>query len=109
MARPKKGEKGYAEANAKWKRTMLERYGKEGWRALMQKAGRAGGSMSSGGGFASDIVGKDGLTGRERSRIAGQKGGKISKRGYNVIKEGKKIKYVSQKTGRTLRKKKGER
>lgn len=33
------------------------------------------------GGFASDKVGADGLSGRERARIAGQKGGRKSRRG----------------------------
>lgn len=32
------------------------------------------------GGFASQKVGKDGLTGRERARLAGSKGGKKSRR-----------------------------
>jgi len=43
--------------------------------------GRKGGKASSNGGFASTVVGKDGLTGAERARIAGSKGGTISKRG----------------------------
>lgn len=33
------------------------------------------------GGFASSVVGQDGLTGIERAKVAGSKGGKISKRG----------------------------
>lgn len=33
------------------------------------------------GGFASDKVGKDGLTGRQRARLVGREGGSISKRG----------------------------
>lgn len=32
------------------------------------------------GGFASDSIGKDGLTGRERARLAGAKGGKKSRK-----------------------------
>lgn len=40
------------------------------------KIGSIGGKNSSNGGFASEVVGKDGLTGRERSRIAGRIGGK---------------------------------
>lgn len=43
--------------------------------------GRMGGANGHCGGFASDAVGKDGLTGYERARIAGAKGGRISKRG----------------------------
>lgn len=45
------------------------------------KIGAKGGKAGHTGGFADDSVGADGLTGRERARIAGQKGGKISKRG----------------------------
>lgn len=45
------------------------------------KIGSEGGSRSHTGGFASEKVGADGLTGFERARIAGRKGGAISKRG----------------------------
>lgn len=43
--------------------------------------GRMGGAKGVNGGFASDKVGRDGLTGRERARIAGKRGGHLSKRG----------------------------
>lgn len=43
--------------------------------------GRRGGENGHIGGFASDKVGKDGLTGRERARLAGAKGGRKSRRG----------------------------
>lgn len=43
--------------------------------------GRKGGLVQCNGGFGSDKVGTDGLTGRQRARIAGAKGGAISKRG----------------------------
>lgn len=45
------------------------------------RIGRIGGKRSSGGGFASDKVGRDGLTGAERAKLAGAKGGRKSKRG----------------------------
>lgn len=45
------------------------------------RIGKKGGRNGHVGGFNSDKVGKDGLTGWERARIAGRKGGKISKRG----------------------------
>lgn len=45
-----------------------------------KKNGAKGGRNGNTGGFASDVVGKDGLTGQERSRIAGAKGGQISRR-----------------------------
>lgn len=52
------------------------------------RIGKQGGMNSHTGGFASDVVGEDGLTGRERARIAGAKGGRISRRG--PAKEGGK-------------------
>lgn len=45
------------------------------------RIGQMGGHNGTTGGFNSDVVGKDGLTGRERARIAGRKGGLISRRG----------------------------
>jgi hypothetical protein len=42
--------------------------------------GRMGGLASRGGGFAAHRVGRDGLTGPERARIAGSKGGKANRR-----------------------------
>lgn len=45
------------------------------------RIGAMGGKKSRSGGFASDKVGKDGLTGAERAREAGRKGGLISRRG----------------------------
>lgn len=56
--------------------TNRERYGED----FYSNMGRKGGSISRGGGFASELVGPDGLTGRQRARIAGKKGGHISKR-----------------------------
>lgn len=51
------------------------------------RIGKKGGRNSTNGGFASDKLGADGLTGRERAVIAGTKGGRISRRGP-VQKEG---------------------
>lgn len=45
-----------------------------------------GGKKGHTGGFASEHVGKDGLTGFERAIIAGRKGGKISRRGKSAKK-----------------------
>lgn len=42
--------------------------------------GRKGGKNGKTGGFASNVVGKDGLTGAERARIAGAAGGRVSRR-----------------------------
>lgn len=49
--------------------------------------GRIGGQRGRTGGFASYNVGEDGLTGRERARVAGAKGGSISRRGPAKDKE----------------------
>lgn len=46
-----------------------------------KRIGQKGGRVSCDGGFASNKVGKDGLTGQQRAKIVGAKGGKISKRG----------------------------
>ena len=57
-------------------KTNIEKYGKD----YYVNIGRKGGKKSRTGGFASDKIGKDGLTGAERAKIAGAKGGHISKR-----------------------------
>lgn len=57
--------------------TNKKRYGEDHY----ERIGRIGGRASGTGGFASHKVGTDGLTGRERARLAGTRGGKISKRG----------------------------
>jgi hypothetical protein len=78
MARPKKGEPGYEEANARWRQTMKEKYGSA--TEHMARIGAIGGKNGHTGGFASSIVGKDGLTGKQRARVAGAVGGKKSTR-----------------------------
>lgn len=45
-----------------------------------QRIGRMGGKCSSTGGFASLKIGQDGLTGLQRAKLAGAKGGRISRR-----------------------------
>lgn len=81
MARPKRGEPGADQAAKKWRATMLEKYGgQEGLTRKMQAIGAKGGKLSTTGGFASDKVGADGMTGRERAHVAGKKGGSISRR-----------------------------
>lgn len=44
-----------------------------------KKIGGIGGKKSKNGGFSTDKVGADGLTGPERARIAGAKGGRAKK------------------------------
>ena len=46
-----------------------------------KKIGSIGGTRSTNGGFASDKVGADGLTGRQRASLAGAIGGFKSRRG----------------------------
>lgn len=58
-------------------KTNKELYGED----FYAKIGKRGGKISRTGGFASTKVGADGLTGIERARVAGAKGGRISKRG----------------------------
>lgn len=82
--RAKRGEPGAEEATNKWRATMQAKYG-ENWREKMKELGRKGGQNGRGefytGGFACLEKGADGLTGPERARIAGVKGGSISRRG----------------------------
>ena len=68
---------GTREGGLKAAQTHKNRHGKDYYRDI----GRVGGKNGTTGGFASDVVGTDGLTGPERARIAGAKGGKLSKRG----------------------------
>ncbi len=56
--------------------TNKKKYGKD----FYARIGKIGGGKSDTGGFASHVTGEDGLTGRERARIAGAKGGRISRR-----------------------------
>ena len=53
-----------------------EKYGENFYEVIGSKGGKKGKT----GGFASNIVGKDGLTGRERAVKHGKKGGTISRR-----------------------------
>lgn len=56
--------------------TNKTKYGSDFYASIGAKGGR----KSKTGGFASDKKGTDGLTGRERARIAGSRGGRISRR-----------------------------
>lgn len=75
----------------KQKQTLLEKLGsEEAVKAYYRKIGAMGGAKSRGGGFGSDKVGKDGLTGHERARLAGMKGGKASRLPSNITEQQKK-------------------
>lgn len=64
------------EGGRKTAQTIKEKWGSDFYREI----GRKGGKNGHTGGFASNVIGRDGLTGKERARIAGKKGGTISKR-----------------------------
>ena len=66
--------------------TNKAKYG-EGFSA---RIGKKGGQNGHTGGFNSDKVGKDGLTGFERARIVGAKGGRKSRRTGIKNGEGKR-------------------
>lgn len=67
--------------NDKVFKTMIEKFGsEEAARDWYRSIGARGGANGVSGGFASYVVGDDGLTGRERAHVAGKKGGTISKR-----------------------------
>ncbi len=57
--------------------TNYKKYGKDFYRNIGKKGGKNGHT----GGFNSEKVGKDGLTGFERAKIAGAMGGRKSRRG----------------------------
>lgn len=68
---------GTVEGGRKAYQKNIQRHGRD----FYAKIGQMGGQRGHSGGFASDKVGPDGLTGRQRARVAGSKGGKISRRG----------------------------
>lgn len=57
--------------------TIKGRHGKDYYKNM----GRIGGQKGTTGGFASNNVGQDGLTGKQRASVAGVIGGRISRRG----------------------------
>ena len=61
----------------------IELHGKNFYKEI----GSKGGKRSTTGGFASQKVGKDGLTGIERARLAGAKGGLKSRRKPRSVQE----------------------
>lgn len=67
---------GTRDGGAKAAATNKTKYGSD----FYAKIGAKGGMKGKTGGFASNKKGTDGLTGRERARLAGSKGGKLSRR-----------------------------
>lgn len=68
---------GNREGGLKTAKTIIEKHGKDFYREIGRKGGRNGHL----GGFASEVIGRDGLTGWQRAKTAGRKGGTISRRG----------------------------
>lgn len=96
MSRPKKGEQGCKEANDKWRKTMIEKYG--GVTEFMREVGRKGGSKSH-------RETRPFTVNPKLARAAGAKGGKMSKRGPS--KQPRKKKQVGIKPTVEVEKKKG--
>lgn len=67
---------GTRQGGLKARESNIKRHGED----FYKRIGSIGGHKSTTGGFASDERGSDGLTGRERARVAGKKGGEISRR-----------------------------
>lgn len=72
MPRTKKDTKSGKAAISKWRATMLAKYGEEGLREHFRNIGRRGGKVCVPKGFAKS---------RTTAKLAGYKGGRISKRG----------------------------
>lgn len=68
---------GTVEGGRKAYLTNIAKHGQD----FYAKIGQMGGRRSCNGGFASNKIGPDGLTGYQRARIVGAKGGRISRRG----------------------------
>lgn len=59
----------------------IEKYGPDFYKRIGRKGGSNGKGENYTGGFASNKVGEDGLTGRQRAVLAGAIGGHTSRRG----------------------------
>lgn len=81
----------------------IEKYGPDFYKRIGAKGGSNGKGPGYKGGFASDEVGEDGLTGKQRAKIAGAVGGKRSRRGPakdDIEKAEEILKEESEKNGR---------
>lgn len=70
---------GNKEGGKKTAQRIKELYGDD----FYSRMGKVGGSKGRTGGFASEKIGPDGLTGRQRASLAGSIGGQTSKRNRN--------------------------
>ena len=84
--------------------TMVKKYGSyEAYKQSMRELGSRGGKIGNTGGFASNVIGNDGLTGYERARVAGRKSGEISRKGLKFIKEDNGVRtYIARDTGKVV-------
>ena len=73
MSRPRKNTPAGKIASEKWRQTMIEKYGSV--TDKMRETGRIGGQNGKGPDYKGGFAGN-----RERARLAGAKGGKISRR-----------------------------
>lgn len=60
--------------------TNKAKHGSDFYKRIGQRGGSVKGKP---GGFAAETVGRDGLTGLQRARVAGALGGRVSRRGQN--------------------------
>lgn len=67
---------GTIEGGKRAAKTNIKRYGPDFYKTI----GKEGGAKSRNGGFNTEKVGKDGLTGKERAIVAGRKGGLARKK-----------------------------
>lgn len=89
---------GTVKGGLKAAKTNLKRHGEDYYANI----GRKGGKKSRTGGFASNKVGRDGLTGVQRAKIAGAKGGHISKRKPATIEDIAKRTQAASKLAQVL-------
>ncbi len=69
------------------RKTKIAKHGsRESWEKWMKTIASKGGKASNTGGYASDKIGKDGLTGKQRASINGAIGGKKSRRKHESNK-----------------------
>jgi len=67
---------------------IKETFGSEAaFKAHLRNIGAKGGAASTTGGFASNNIGPDGLTGRQRARVVGALGGRSARRKEAEAKE----------------------
>ncbi len=82
-------------------KTTKLRHGESFYKTIGRKGGE---KLGTTGGFASNIVGEDGLTGRERCHKVGAVGGRKSKRGHTFVKDGWFSSfYINNKTGQMVK------